>query len=59
MVIDQVIDAMSFLKKYYPKYEHVLEYDNAPTYKKRPDGALSVTNIPMKTSNKAIIGWWR
>ncbi len=46
----QVEEAMDILTEYYPEYEHVFFFDNAPTHLKRPDDALSARHMPKGTS---------
>ena len=40
-IIAQAQKAMDICKKYWPEYEHVFIYDNAPTHLKQPKASLS------------------
>ena len=48
-IIDQANTAMDILEEYYPQYEHVLIYDNAPTHLKHPEDSLSACRMPKYT----------
>jgi hypothetical protein len=38
--------AMDILTEFYPEYEHIFIYDNAPTHLKCPEGSLSACRMP-------------
>ena len=40
-IIAQANTVMDILEEYYPQYEHILIYDNAPTHLKHPEDPLS------------------
>ena len=40
---------MDICEKHYPQYDHIFIFDNATTYKKRDDDALSARKMPKKT----------
>lgn len=40
-IINQANHPMDILTEWYPEYEHVFIYDNAPMHLKRLDGSLS------------------
>jgi len=48
-IIAQAHTAMDILDEYYPGYEHVLIYDNAPMHLKRPEDSLSARQLPKNT----------
>jgi len=52
----QVEEAMDILTKFYPEYDHVFFFDNAPTHLKQPDDALSAQHMPKGTS-KSGTNW--
>ncbi|EDR03806.1 uncharacterized protein LACBIDRAFT_306885 [Laccaria bicolor S238N-H82] len=45
-IVNQANRAMDILTEWYPEYEHIFIYDNAPTHLKRPDGSLSARRMP-------------
>ena len=45
-IIAQAQEAMDILTQDYPKYDHVLIYDNASTHLKRPEDSLSARRMP-------------
>ena len=48
-IIAQAQKAMDICKKYWPEYEHVFIYDNAPTHLTRPEDSLSARRMPKFT----------
>ena len=52
-IINQANRAMDILTEWYPEYEHVLIYDNAPTHLKRLDGSLSACRMPKNIPKEA------
>lgn len=58
-IFEQAQKSVDILEKYYTNGSHVLMFDNATTYLKCADGALSARNMPKGTS-KAETNWaWR
>ncbi|KAF8899844.1 hypothetical protein CPB85DRAFT_1166508, partial [Mucidula mucida] len=49
-ILRQAKNAMDILDEFYPEYEHMFVYDNATTYWKRADDALSARKMPRNIS---------
>jgi hypothetical protein len=45
-IMDQAKETMDILQEFYPEYDHVLIYDNATTYLKHAEDALSARSMP-------------
>ncbi|KAF9490129.1 hypothetical protein BDN71DRAFT_1484603 [Pleurotus eryngii] len=55
-ILDQVQEAMDILEEFYPKYQHVLVYDNVMTHLKHPNGSLSALKV-LKNPSKSGKNW--
>jgi hypothetical protein len=55
---EQVQAAMDILREFYPQFDHVFIYDNAPTHLKQAEDALSARpmpkNIPKEGTNWGV-----